>query len=355
MGFFKSFSSSVTRPRRVPTNLQFSTMSKESEKKIMAEKVAKVREVVNGVNNNDIIMVLHSFDLNVEKTIQAFCDGGASGILDDWVRPGAPAGNKNKNKKKKAKSSAPALQAVSISVPSTATVSQNTAIASSAPPRVDELNAANALPKSNNISTVKAHANNGTSRDTGSDFGELSEAFKFIRTAIGQREKELQSVYKNSPNAKILFDTTDLIRAISTFGKSVTERKPVVNNDVVSKTVSPTPAPVAPMKHATSQSSISSSVGADSGVNLSPTHKEDKKAKPQTIVTGGIQMSSEGLSPEQLAALQQSLQLQLAARGLDASVLTSSDSVVRRSRNKQEGKKGAPKEKQNSQPKLSIL
>ena len=37
--------------------------------------VTKVREVVNGVSNNDIILALHSFDFNVEKTIQAFCEG----------------------------------------------------------------------------------------------------------------------------------------------------------------------------------------------------------------------------------------------------------------------------------------
>lgn len=37
--------------------------------------VNKVKEVVNGVSNNDIILALHSFDFNVEKTIQAFCEG----------------------------------------------------------------------------------------------------------------------------------------------------------------------------------------------------------------------------------------------------------------------------------------
>lgn len=48
---------------------------KESEKKIMQEKIAKVREVVDSVTNNDIIMVLHSFDLDVGKTISAFLEG----------------------------------------------------------------------------------------------------------------------------------------------------------------------------------------------------------------------------------------------------------------------------------------
>ncbi|RCN23987.1 hypothetical protein ANCCAN_30324 [Ancylostoma caninum] len=44
------------------------------------------------------------------------------------------------------------------------------------------------------------------------------------------------------------------------------------------KAVSPVQA--AAIKHATSQSSISSSLGADSGVNLSPTHKDEKNPAP---------------------------------------------------------------------------
>ena len=92
---------------------------------------------------------------------------------------------------------------------------------------------------------------------------------------------------------------------------------------------SPQPKSVSPVqtgiKHATSQSSLSSSVGADSGVNLSPTHQgrplpaqrspflEDKKpaknAKVAQVASGGIQMSSDALSEDQLAALQRSLQV----------------------------------------------
>ena len=51
------------------------TQSTKLEKKLMDEKIAKVREVVRSVNTNDIILALHNYDLDVERTIQAFCEG----------------------------------------------------------------------------------------------------------------------------------------------------------------------------------------------------------------------------------------------------------------------------------------
>lgn len=51
------------------------TQAYKVEKKIMDEKIAKVREVVRSVNTNDIILALHNYDLDVERTIQAFCEG----------------------------------------------------------------------------------------------------------------------------------------------------------------------------------------------------------------------------------------------------------------------------------------
>lgn len=56
----------------------FRIMSKVAEKKLINEKIAKVREVVHGVSTNDIILALHSFDMNVERTIQAFCEGNCT-------------------------------------------------------------------------------------------------------------------------------------------------------------------------------------------------------------------------------------------------------------------------------------
>lgn len=45
------------------------------EKKIMEGKISKVREVVKNISTNDIVLALHNFELDVEKTIHAFCEG----------------------------------------------------------------------------------------------------------------------------------------------------------------------------------------------------------------------------------------------------------------------------------------
>ncbi|KAI3413728.1 hypothetical protein GPALN_011211 [Globodera pallida] len=68
------------------------------EKKIMDEKIAKVREVVKNVSANDIVLALHNFELDVGRTIHAFCEGGAEVALGDWERTGA--GKKRTQKKK---------------------------------------------------------------------------------------------------------------------------------------------------------------------------------------------------------------------------------------------------------------
>lgn len=131
------------------------------------------------------------------------------------------------------------------------------------------------------------------------------------------------------------------------------------------------------IKHAVSQSSISSSVGADSGVNLSPTHQglnseeayetsvpEEKKVSKNTkvaqVASGGIQMSSDALSQDQLADLQRTLQQSLAAHGIDASVLsgvTNGDMPARKQpqRKPQERKGGQKDGGKSARPQLSIL
>ncbi|CAI5437990.1 unnamed protein product [Caenorhabditis angaria] len=318
----------------------------QNEKKIINEKVAQVREVVDNATNNDIIMVLHTFDLDVNKTIQAFCEDGAASILGDWVTSGgASVASKNKkNKNKKAKASVASSAETVTSTPSTATTppvqQQKPAKTQTAAPVRQE------QPSVNKPAAAPAPASNDP----------LSVAFKALRTALNDREKQLKAGNQKS----LSLDTSALVKSILAFGESSAQSKPTQKptQQQQQKTVSPPPAS-APIKHATSQSSITSSVGADSGVNLSPTHKEEKKApaKPQqTVVSNGLQMTADGLSQAQLAALQQTLTLQLAARGLDASVLTSSENVVRRPRNnnKNENKKGGNHGKPQ-QPKLTIL
>ncbi|EGT41925.1 hypothetical protein CAEBREN_20050 [Caenorhabditis brenneri] len=311
---------------------------KESEKKIIQEKVAKVREVVDNVPNNDIIMVLHSFDLDVAKTISAFLEDGGSSILGGWTTSSGvsvTAAKKKKNKNKK-----PQESTVPVTTPS-APVPQKTAPAPvTVAPVSSSVNKSAAPPKPAATVTAPTDA--------------LSTAFKSIRLALNEREKELKQTNATQ------FDTSAILKAIAALGGST---KPVANGKPASTpklTSSSSPPPAAgPIKHATSQSSITSSVGADSGVNLSPTHKDDKKTAPKTVVnSGGVQLTSSGLSADQLAVLQQTLQLTMAARGLDASLITSSENVPRRTKNNnnkssdaKKGAKGALKD----QPKLSIL
>uniref|UniRef100_A0AAF5PZJ7 CUE domain-containing protein n=1 Tax=Wuchereria bancrofti TaxID=6293 RepID=A0AAF5PZJ7_WUCBA len=86
-----------------------------NEKKIIEEAVAKVREVVRTASKNDIILALHNFDFDVNKTIQAFCDDGAQSALGSWKRSGT-SNKKNQKKKKMAKNQT--ITAASVSTPS---------------------------------------------------------------------------------------------------------------------------------------------------------------------------------------------------------------------------------------------
>lgn len=47
----------------------------KKEKKVIEEKVSKVRQVVPTIKTNEIILALHNYDLDVERTIQAFLEG----------------------------------------------------------------------------------------------------------------------------------------------------------------------------------------------------------------------------------------------------------------------------------------
>ncbi|KJH51807.1 hypothetical protein DICVIV_01998 [Dictyocaulus viviparus] len=289
-------------------------MSKVGEKKIINDKIAKVREVVHGVSTNDIILALHSFDMNVERTIQAFCEGYLVVFL---------GGTKFIN----------GLEIVPCGY--------------------------SAVEKSEYINKevpVVEH---------------IQQTFKVLQVlhaAVAEREKALLAAcgtYSKFVDA----DFTHLISLIEKFGIVMEIPQGAPSETIIGtlpKAVSP--VQVTAIKHATSQSSISSSLGADSGVNLSPTHNEEKKptttskpATPAKVSSGGIQMQSDVLSPDQLEALQRSLIEQLAAFGIDASVLsgvTAGDMPVRRPRKMDGIKRGAMQyrnEKASLHPQLSIL
>ncbi|KAF7637481.1 hypothetical protein Mgra_00003000 [Meloidogyne graminicola] len=85
------------------SSLASATSQPKFEKKLMDEKISKVREVVKNVSTNDIVLALHNFDLDVERTIHAFCEGGSQIALGDWEKTGAVKKRNNKKKSKSAK------------------------------------------------------------------------------------------------------------------------------------------------------------------------------------------------------------------------------------------------------------
>ncbi|KHJ98555.1 hypothetical protein OESDEN_01468, partial [Oesophagostomum dentatum] len=104
----------------------------------------------------------------------------------------------------------------------------------------------------------------------------IQQTFKALRAAVTGREKTLLAAC--GANSKFVdADFNHLLSLIEKFG-SVVETSPRGGSAPASSVPAGMPKAVSPVqaaaiKHATSQSSISSSLGADSGVNLSPTHK----------------------------------------------------------------------------------
>ncbi|MFH4974510.1 hypothetical protein AB6A40_001219 [Gnathostoma spinigerum] len=399
-----------------------------SEKKMIEEAVAKVREVVHSASKNDIILALHNFDLDVNKTIQAFCDDGAQSALNSWERSGSTA-NKKKHSKKKLNNEAN----IALSSPSsTASLSNGsvrpngTAIAVDLPARavdkpetvkkiyqngggVSKQSSASKMGTSASKMGTSASKTDATvhaykekrsldSRDTKdreehlesierSFHNELEiaeqnvrNAFKEIRQLLSEREThliaELERVRADGSRTisdlrtrgldlkarcqrmaamndkeqanlrrelaqfnaeqaaeeeigctrRFLCDSTLIISAIKNFGE-VVEMKPRTSDRVLGPTLAdnnevPLASTVNPLKNSASHSSIGSSVGEDSGLGLvSPVGNDDRKNVVE-VSDGGIMMSSDALSADQLEELNKKLQESLKAKGIDASVLS---------------------------------
>ncbi|CAM9418734.1 unnamed protein product [Lampetra planeri] len=62
------------------------------------EKINAVRLVVNNKSNNEIVLVLQQFDFSVDKTVQAFVDGRANEVLNEWNTTGKKKPNAKKKK-----------------------------------------------------------------------------------------------------------------------------------------------------------------------------------------------------------------------------------------------------------------
>ncbi|XP_033629698.1 SPATS2-like protein isoform X1 [Asterias rubens] len=84
-----------TRTKAVLTQTSHNSMAN------VKEQVAKVREVVPHIKKEDILLVLQHFDGDVQRTIQAFMEGGADDILKEWNIPNKRKTGNNMNKKNK--------------------------------------------------------------------------------------------------------------------------------------------------------------------------------------------------------------------------------------------------------------
>ena len=201
-----------------------------------------------------------------------------------------------------------------------------------------------------------------------SDPNQLANGLKTF-LSLKQQDADLGHV------TRFVYDNSKLIRSVSQFGEVV---------GVGGNAVQPTPVPHSvsntqmSIKHATSHSSIVSSVGEDSGLGqISPVSngksffvviKSTCGISGKNVVSvenGGIAMQSEGLSADQLAEIQRQLAERLKAQGIDPSVLAASSGAPaprRRPPTKEQGNKkndGASqkgnKKNKSSRIELSIL
>ncbi|CAJ0930491.1 unnamed protein product, partial [Mesorhabditis belari] len=355
-------------------------MTSTVDKKIMAEKIAKVKEVVRGINQNDIVLALHSFDLDVEKTIQGLCEN-RSAVLDEWVCSGAAKKQKNKASKKKASDN----DSVTTETPSVSSKSETIiptiALTSNAKKPLAQANGYHPTNAKQNgmgeMEWLSSHEKEATkiatafSQECKRGLEEIQSTFKALRQALADREKILvlslnrsqqdaeKLINENKNTAMSLltrmravrgdpalngdlkafgqarrseqqlasasaftYDMTYLIDALNKFG-SVAEVVPSRGGSQVSTFSTTSPSPI---RHAASHSSIISDHDSGLGGHISPVSIEEKKqnvvSKPIAhLNAGGFQMASDGLSAEQLEQLQKIMQAQLAASGIDASVV----------------------------------
>lgn len=367
----------------------------KQEKKVMDEKIAKVREVVRNVSSNDIVLALHNFELDVERTIHAFCEGGSEGALGSW-ETGGQAKKQKKNKGKPAVVApivAPVVvrKAVPQATPSSngysngfghgkapATLEKETAHPVNASSSSSSKNtgvknsdqqqtvakvpkpSAQTNPYTKSNDTHSRTSDNRTEKGSNKAKNELFECLQLIRNKLDAREHELADQLALSPDgARLLFDTSRILQEISLLGEVVYSRNenhiaPVAHhNNILPSAV--TNGLV--NNNSTSHSSLVSSVGEDSGLGqTSQTSPVQEKNVINQVDNGGIVMQSDAFSSDQLAELQRKIEERLRSQGIDPSILTdigASGAVAPRKRvpNKNNGNRGDHKPSSNRNPK----
>ncbi|KAI1722494.1 spermatogenesis-associated serine-rich protein 2 [Ditylenchus destructor] len=349
----------------------------KQEKKIMDEKIAKVREVVRNISTNDVVLALHNFEMDVEKTIHAFCEGGSDIALGDWETGGAAKRkqqkNKNKNGVAKSQSSSnsvtssrrpPSVTSQANSVVNGYTTGKNYANGYSAPndsaktsqaPQVNGVS--NAMNGQANVKVASASSsaeakhnpvqkvtssttaaatgiNNAVKRgfETGiasntrvsndsyepisSVETDVSKCFQQIRNALAQRERYLSAHL--APNARFHCDMSKLLDEIAKIGEVI-----IVENEMAQPSFIPPPhINGQSVNHSTSHSSLVSSVGEDSGLGLGHTSPVIPDKNVAQVVNGGMVMESDDFSADQLAEIQRKVEEAMKSKGLDASILS---------------------------------
>ncbi|GMT29540.1 hypothetical protein PFISCL1PPCAC_20837, partial [Pristionchus fissidentatus] len=378
-------------------------MAKDNaDNKIMAEKVSKVREVISNVSKNDIILALHSHDLDVARTIAALMDGGA---LDEWECAGGSAGkNKkkaNNNSKKPVeapKSEAPAAKPAVVSAPS-APIAPSVPLTSQVK-KAPVANGINGSEKKNaDVSSIDGALSRQTQfvsqwqKECSAGKQNIIATMKSLRAVVEERENMLLAeLARQEASSSRLFanhkQTIETLRAKAASGKDVTvelkaiakQEEDLLKSDVFSydmtsivnqissfgrifstgvlptasasaSAVSASPISPPPMKHSGSRSSLVSSVGDDSGLGQGSPVPPEKVAKPVSGGAGPIQVASaDGFSADQLAAIQKQVQDSLAASGISTDILmgVSAGAEVIRRPNKPKGPKGAERKNNNN-------
>uniref|UniRef100_A0AC34QAN4 CUE domain-containing protein n=1 Tax=Panagrolaimus sp. JU765 TaxID=591449 RepID=A0AC34QAN4_9BILA len=383
------------------------------EKKFFDEKIEKVRQVVPHLKVNDVILALHTFDMDVDRTIQAFCEEGTKGALGDWENTSKPKKTK-KNKNGVAPTNTtttPAVKTQKQNGYSANGYAGNATTATSSSSSLTKPKTVPQKPNLPNLEKIQRLSAPEINKEIERQSSELSKAEKMFEVELLNAQKKISQCFEEICRAARERES-QLLAALNQAKEDgqryLKTRKSTLQNLQQNKTPNNLPAelkkflnlksqdnefaqitrfvydnsqvirsvaklgeviPVGssingtnqiPIKSATSHSSIASSVGEDSGLGqISPVSNGKAVA---TVEKGGIAMQSEGLSTDELAEIQRQLAERLKAQGIDPNVLASSELAPVVSRRPQKDNKKAAnadqqkgKNKPSAQIKLSIL
>jgi hypothetical protein len=242
----------------------------------------QVREIVrNNVSNHDIALVLHNFDMDVARTINAFTTGSIDTALGEWERNGVST-KKNKKSKKKANAGGDGSSAA------TSTTTETPKLSSVSTPRHEPAPPAAAVTKTPIAVVQPPPTPTTTVQSDERKVDELAHLLREMDSKIGHQRTAIQHLLTDkaalgslAANATFSHHAASVIKAIEKLGAFLPEiaknngfiappvpqqnGKPAHNGKPQANGASPV------IKHAVSQSSLASSAGEDSGLGqISP-------------------------------------------------------------------------------------